>query len=290
MNTDISHIPWDKQSELKKVIDIITETTYKNIGAEMIILYGSYARWDFVISDIVSEGGSMREYKSDFDIIVITKKPTQEKNLRLSMEISKKINDDNSISSPFNIIIEDVYHVNKMLEESRYFYLDIKKEGIILYDSWKYTLSEAKELSVERRKEIKKEDYKDWTYSAEGFLIDFEHALKREDYKKAAFYLHGAAEWYIAAYLLVQTGYKPKTHNLEELYVNKACKVSPDIHGWFNMQDGDDYEYFDLLKRSYIEARYSKEYSISDAELKYLHERILWLQEKVQDLCQEEIS
>jgi hypothetical protein len=60
--------------------------------------------------------------------MVITKKPTQEKNFRLSKEINEKIEKDTEIKSHFNIIIEDIHHVNKMLEESRYFYIDIKNE------------------------------------------------------------------------------------------------------------------------------------------------------------------
>jgi hypothetical protein len=60
--------------------------------------------------------------------MVITKKPTQEKNLRLSMEINEKIEKDYELEGHFNIIIEDIGHVNKMLEESRYFYIDIKNE------------------------------------------------------------------------------------------------------------------------------------------------------------------
>ena len=135
-----------------------------------------------------------------------------------------------------------------------------------------YKLSTAKKLSPERRKEIKQEDYDNWTYSAEGFLIDFSNALERWDYKKAAFYLHGAAEGYISAYLLVKTWYKPKTHNLEELY-KKVLKHDATQDGWFDMMDDTEYEYFDLLKRSYIEARYSKEYFISDKELKILREK-----------------
>jgi predicted nucleotidyltransferase len=44
MKESISHIPEKKQQELEKVIELIKETTHKNIGAEMIILFGSYAR------------------------------------------------------------------------------------------------------------------------------------------------------------------------------------------------------------------------------------------------------
>jgi uncharacterized protein len=55
MKTSITHIPEQKQKELEKVVEIIKETTYKNIGAEMIILFGSYARGDFVLRDVVCE-------------------------------------------------------------------------------------------------------------------------------------------------------------------------------------------------------------------------------------------
>ena len=109
----------------------------KTIWAEMIILYWSYARWDFVVRDVVQEWWSARVYESDFDIFVITKKPTQEKNLRLAKEISNNIKQESTINSPFNIIIEDIHHVNKMLEEARYFYVDMTQEGILLYDSQK---------------------------------------------------------------------------------------------------------------------------------------------------------
>jgi len=56
MSSKLSHIPEHKQADLVKVLKIIQDTTYQSIGAEMIILYGSYARGDFVVRDIVSEG------------------------------------------------------------------------------------------------------------------------------------------------------------------------------------------------------------------------------------------
>jgi hypothetical protein len=59
---------------------------------------------------------------------VITRKPTQEKNLRVAQEIQDTINADSTLSTPVSLIIEDIYHVNSKLAENRYFYLDIKKE------------------------------------------------------------------------------------------------------------------------------------------------------------------
>jgi hypothetical protein len=59
---------------------------------------------------------------------VITKKPTQEKNMSFAMQINTQIEKDPNIDTTASIIIEDIYHVNKMLEEGRYFYVDIREE------------------------------------------------------------------------------------------------------------------------------------------------------------------
>jgi hypothetical protein len=34
-----------------------------------------------------------------------------------------------------DVILESITYVNKMLEENRYFYADIVKEGIVLFDT-----------------------------------------------------------------------------------------------------------------------------------------------------------
>ena len=68
MKRSLSHLPKHKQEELKQIVSIITE----NAEVEMIILFGSYARGDWV-EDIYTEGHITYEYKSDFDILVIVK-------------------------------------------------------------------------------------------------------------------------------------------------------------------------------------------------------------------------
>jgi uncharacterized protein len=46
-----------------------------------------------------------------------------------------KILDEKNLETPVSIIVEDIFHINKCLREERYFYVDIEKEGIMLYDS-----------------------------------------------------------------------------------------------------------------------------------------------------------
>ena len=122
-------------------------------------------------------------YESDFDMFIVTKKPTQEFNIALASAIEKKISSDQTIESHFSIIIEDIYHVNKMLEESRYFYVDMKRDGVVLHDSKKYTLASGKELPMDRKKEIQQEDFDLWFLDADTFFGIYKNMYKQKDYK-----------------------------------------------------------------------------------------------------------
>lgn len=135
MKSSLDHIPHYKQREIHAIVEII-QSYAKQIGSvEMIILFGSYARGDFVEKDLTYDDHTTYEYMSDFDILIVTKKPTQEKNMRLASKIESVILHHQTIKTPTSIIVEDIHHINKKLEESRYFYLDVKREGVMLYDS-----------------------------------------------------------------------------------------------------------------------------------------------------------
>jgi HEPN domain-containing protein len=101
--------------------------------------------------------------------------------------------------------------------------------------------------------------------------------------------LHQAVERHYAATLLVFTGYKPKSHNIEEL-ANQAAALHPALEGALPRTGPEDKRLFDLLKRAYIEARYSKSYSITADELRVLRERVLDLAARVKEACSEELA
>lgn len=287
----ISHLPENKQSELVQLVAHIQQAA-KEIGSvEIIILYGSYARGDYVDKDITTDGHITYEYTSDFDIFVITKKPTQEKNMRLSRKIQSTIRKDKNITTPVSIIIEDIHHINAKLEENRYFYLDIKKEGIVLYDSGKYTLADARELTLSEKKTMQKEDYVKRFWGANTFFKHYTLDYYRNSLNIGAFNLHQATERYITAYLLVKTGYKPKTHDLKILY-HILQETNSDFTSRFDLENGNDVEdqHFELLQKAYVDARYDKQYHITKEELKYLEKKVLDLQNLVQTLCEQEIE
>lgn len=283
---NMNHISSNKQEELDKVVKIIKEVSNDISPVEMIILFWSYARWDQVERDIVKEWNATLEFKSDFDLLLITKQITYEKNIALSRVIKQKIQEDKTITTPVSLIIEDIKHINDKLEENRYFYLDIKKEWIVLYDSEKFKLWDSSDLTLEKKLELQKEDFSIWFTWGKEFLIDYKNAHDRWSYNIAVFYLHQAAEKFITSYMLVKTWYKPKTHDLDVLYKNLK-DISQDFDFWFSLEK--ESSYFELLRMAYLDARYNKDFKITRQELEYLHKKVIILEDLIEDLCKKEM-
>jgi uncharacterized protein len=88
--------------------------------------------------------------------------------------------------------------------ESRYYYLDILDNGILLYDSKNCKIRKPKNISTEDLQTIKKEDFEAWYDIANEFLLDYKNAFNRNSFKIAIFYLHQSVESYFTTYFLVK--------------------------------------------------------------------------------------
>jgi len=98
--------------------------------------------------------------------------------------------------------------------------------------------------------------------------------------------LHQAIERYITAYLLVKTGYRPKTHDIEKLY-KLLISLDPKFKNWFDLKSPEEKEKLELLRQAYVEARYSDNYSISKDELSFLEKKGLNLKKIIDKLHKE---
>lgn len=276
---DLLHLPKKNQGELELIKKIIIEDS----KAEMVILFGSYARGDWV-SDRYKEGHITYEYLSDYDILVIVKSEKLEKNFGLWNEIERKIKDDSEIENPVSLVVDTIHFVNKRLSEGNYFYSDIKKEGVVLYDSGEFKLSEPKSLSGNEQKFLQKRDFDFWFQKAQSFKKDYLHNLEDGEYNNAAFHLHQIAEVLYVAVLLVATGYKPKTHNLEKIE-NMVLESIPELRNVFPKETQEQKRMFDLLKSSYTDARYRQDFGVTRNELDYLFSCVQKLEDLVYTLC-----
>ncbi len=278
MKKSLRHLPKYKRDELQRVTEIILDECPT---ALMIILFGSYARGDWV-EDRHVEDDVLYEYISDFDILVIVrshKLVTSTDTWHHAAARARRL-----VHTWTNLIVESIETVNKALAHGHYFFTDIKKEGVLLYDSGEFELARRRKLNPKERRGMAKAHFKFWWQSANYFYDDFESNLRKRRYNQAAFNLHQAVERFYAAILLVFTNYRPKIHDLETLtHLVGGC--DPAFLTVFPRATDEQRECFDLLKRAYIEARYSPAYQITKAQLEYLGARVKELQRLAKEIC-----
>ena len=263
-----------------------------------IILFGSFARGDWVFDRQYKEH-YIEEYASDYDILVITNKSkyiSDSETMKLEAALEKRlspriievIGPRKQAHTP-TLIVECITRVNKKLHEGQYFFSDIKREGILLYDSGEYELAEAGKLPPEKMKQLAEKDFQKWFEKANGFLEGTEFYLQKNRLNHAAFSLHQATESFFYCTLLVLTGYKPKLHNIEKL--NKLCSAhNHEFLRIFPRGSEQEKTCFKLLKAAYIDARYNDNYSITQEQLQYLITRVETLKTTTESICKQWIG
>jgi len=282
MKTSLDHLPEQKQQELQRAIEIIRE----DIDLDMLILFGSYARGDWV-EDLDPETLQYR-YQSDFDLLVVTETSRQaeriEQNNALSRRLAKTIH-----RTPISLIAEDIQFINRRLRKSQYFYIDILREGILLFDSGKFELAEPVEITPKERKNLAEEDFNYWFNKAVRLFAFYEFGMSQESYNEAAFQLHQVTESLYGTVLLVFTRYKPSTHDLESLG-QRVGSIEPKFLSIFPKATKEEKDCFKLLRKAYVDARYKPSYSIKKEQLEWLAERVTLLKELTEQLCREKIE
>lgn len=282
MKQEIKHLPERKQQELKTITQII----YEIANPEMIILFGSHARGDWVEDKYDKE---QYRYQSDFDILVLVQTRSEITQGKLEREIEEKLEQESSLKTPTSIIVHDVEFVNRRLKKAQYFFSDIKKEGIFLYNTDQFQLKEPKELSNRERQTLAQEDFDYWFTSANDFYDGFDFYFNREKYNHAAFMLHQTTEKLYNCILLVFTRYKPKSHDL--LVLRKfGNTIDSELAMVFPLDTIENKHLFKLLRNAYVDARYKPSYFITENELSKLREQVNYLKHLVEKLSYEKIA
>lgn len=280
MKTSLEHLPLEKQTLIKNITSVIVQ----KIDPEKVILFGSYAT-DKWVEDESMEEGRLFEYRSDYDILVITK----EGDKRSDYEVQDIAEYRTGLRDIVSVITHDITYVNGKLSEGQYFFSDIQKEGIMLYDAGNTPLAQKSSLTPADKKKIAQEDFDNWFGKSETSLKGARFYLKEGDLTDAVFLLHQATERAYNAVILVFRGYKPKTHNLDKLY-RYTKHYSVKLASVFPQHTTEERNLFVLLKKGYVEARYDKNYNITSSEIITLIDKVTKLQAIVVEICKEKIA
>lgn len=291
----LDHLPAAKRRELARVLEIIfseveqfrsTKLSAKRANSKIlkVILYGSYARGDWV--EDRSSG-----YRSDYDILIVVNSESLVQEHELWQDLDERLLQEqiaHRIETPAIPIVHSLHDVNDQLSRGRPFFLDIKRDGKVLYEEDGHPLAQPQALTKE---EIAGEARQHFEQRFQSALQRFDLArtgIERGYNNDAAFDLHQTVERLYHCLLLTLTLYSPKSHRIKVLR-SKAEEVDKRLVAVWPRDDRIARRRFELLSRAYVEARYSPNYAITNEELDWLLERVQLLQKAVATICKERL-
>ncbi len=299
MRTDLDHLPPAKQRELERVVRILFEEfeearslatqDWKKKGQILkIILYGSYARGGWVDEPHTAKG-----YQSDFDLLIIVNDERLTDRVQYWVKAEERLNRKLAITktlrTPVNFIVHSLHEVNDGLAHGRFFFMDVRRDGVAIYQSDDSELAEPKPKTPDQALAMAKEYFEEWFPSATALKEGTDFYIGKRRPKEAAFSLHQATERLYHCLLLVCTFYTPHVHNLAFLRTQAERIDRRLVHVW-PMDSRRERAMFEKLKDAYVKARYSKHYRITAEELAWLGERVEELASVVAAICLERIE
>ncbi|MCD8079649.1 MAG: HEPN domain-containing protein [Bacteroides sp.] len=286
MKKSIAHIPNRKQEDLEYLVKLILERIPQT---QMIILYGSYARGNYVTYDRRVEFGVSTSYRSDYDILVVTHGIDDK-------SVGTKLNNIDDIyykypdqQTPVQFINEDIKTLNKYISDGRYFYTQIRAEGIILYDSGKFKLARERKLNYKEIRAQAEEYFQEKYQKGQNKLLIARFAHTKKLYQEEIFNLHQATENFFYAVRLVFTLQNNKQHNLQKL-IASVRKYSTGFIQIFPYDTTEEKRLFELLKAAYVEARYNPKFVVTAEDCQVLTQKVEALGKLVEELCRKRLD
>jgi len=303
----IATLPRRAQRDMESVVKILIEEFEKatrdskaehrhNGRILKIVLFGSYARGKQVVDPV-------GRYFSDYDLLVVV----DHEDLTDASKYWDKAEDrmvdmltERGWPQPLNFIVHTYEDVNHQLRRGRYFWVDIVKDGIALFEEPGFPFEKPGELTEEEAREeallYYESEFGGIDRSLAKAQFDRIQAQKQHnpvEQKKwrneAAFDLHQAMERSYYCIMLVLILYQPKSHNLNFLS-KRAEQLDDRLMGVWKTETKFGKRCYELLRAAYVKARYSPHYKIDDDELDWLMERIVDLQALTKAICEERLS
>lgn len=297
MKTGFEDLPEAKRRELSFVVETIREgfafaiarrTMPRLRGGRLlkIILFGSYARGDWVEDPV-------GRYFSDYDLLVVVDREeltdVPEFWARTEQRLLEALANGEALRTPVSLIYHSLEDVNEKLRLGRYFFIDIIRDGIILFEEEGFPFEDARPLSSAQALRETREYYEDWFESASTFLNTSSSLSEQGHPKEAAFLLHQATERFYHCLFLVRTLYSPKTHNLNQLR-QLTEDVEPRLKTVWPRESKFERRCYELLREAYVKARYSRQYRITAEQLQWLIGRIELLKRIVREVSEARIA
>ena len=307
LQSRIEKLPHRAQRDIERAVQILREefahATARRKSEQTrdgrilkIILFGSYAKGKQIIDPV-------GRYFSDYDFLVVVNHEELTDAARYWRKAEDRIVDmltERGWPQPFSLIIQSMEDVNYQLRRGRFFWSDLVREGIVLFEELGFPFEKPSVLTQEEacaeaegyfRKNFRK--IRNSLLAASDHRARADEEIKPEEKaelrNEAAFDLHQAMERAYYCIMLVLTSYSPKSHNLNFLS-KRAEQQDQRLIGVWKTDTKFGRRCYELLRAAYVKSRYSDHYKISDQELDWITDRVMELQELTRIICEERIA
>ncbi len=293
MKKSLDHLPPRKQAELRQVVETVRAAfeeavstrradRLKNGRILKIILYGSYARGDWVHDPV-------GRYFSDFDLLIIVDHEDLTDGEFWHEAENRTMPVGPDLRTPVSLIVHTLDDVNEQLDRGRYFFADIVREGVLLHDTPGKKLHRPADLKAGVALAEAERHYEQWMASAASFRKVAAYCIAENEPNLAAFNVHQTTEHLYHCILLVVTLYSGKAHNLSFLR-KKAEGIDGRLAEAWPRETKFERRCFELLREAYVKARYSEHYKITVEELAWLAQRVDVLRTLTRTVCAERLA
>ncbi|TIO48892.1 MAG: HEPN domain-containing protein [Mesorhizobium sp.] len=293
MKSSIDHLPPLKQRELARAVEVLIEefedalkggtADFKKRGRILkVILFGSYARGGWVDEPYTRKG-----YRSDFDLLVVV----NNRKLTDFAAYWRKAADRlmREVNTPVSLIVHSRREVNTALKEGQYFFVDIRRDGVVLYELDDEPLANPAPAGPADALRVATDYFADRLPHARTFAEGAEFFTNKGKSKEAAFLFHQSIEQAYAALLLVLTNYSPASHNLKFLRGLAEGQAQQLAEVWPSDQQRF-VAWFNVINEAYVKARYSRHFEITREALGWLSERVADLIDRIEKICRSQLE
>lgn len=223
-------------------------------------------------------------YQCHYCLLMVT-----ETNTRIDHEVQDYCNgmyEDGTIT----ILCHGQEAISEAIQKNSRFFISLYSTGTLIY-----TRDGINVLNLTRRYDIAdapSKAYKHYQHRislAEAFLTGANECLAKEQYTVCVFLLHQVVEQCCIGLIRVFLAYRSEVHNLKRLLL--LCNAFSDApYNLFLSGTNEDSKLFEILVKSYSQARYGNTFQVQKQDAHALSEKITKFLEMTECMCEGEIS
>jgi HEPN domain-containing protein len=278
MHTSFSHLPLSQEQKLRQSVSKIATA----VAPEKIICYGTrtWLTHSWSIADPVLHS----TMNTDYDLLIITKPGVK----RREHEILDIASQHSSPDTRIIAIAHSLCAVNEAIQQGRPFFVNLRKHGILVYDSSGIPLAHPWACNHSEHLADAKTQWNQHFGLAEKFLEGASYYMKSGSASLAVFMLHQATEHTCIALIETCLGYRPATHNLNRLLaLTENFSEYPSCV--FPQVSQEEIDLFNTLVRAYSDVRYTENFDVPIGKAETLRQRVKDLQEIAVKLYRDKI-